>query len=470
MIDAADSADHNVGDEENNELPNKNVDNNNATTMSQTTKTLISNPGIAERLEKDISCFESYGFQFQRGVEGNGVFVSQMERPNPSDKNTIRLQIQVSNVALMASIGPYLRTLVRLCIDPIDPRSLHATVIIAAECTTKKAGDVTRSVAHAIHMLIRNSMGAALFVNLHVVLPPGTTTTTSREQVLTRMKQNNDGCYEYPSVTLHDADSDGLLLLLAGDKEPFSIDLGLIQESKGAPPSIGKPLSLECLKHFDPEKQYLALKVSTRMCTVRLTPLLYNLSQRLLGNARSSSVPKIDSIQAKTTHPVIMVCLEKVSNLYRVLMLVRDYGGVDAIGRQLVVVCRSNAVQRFHSEAKTFISKNFWKQAEQASESCFPRVLSIEHAKDFLVQDILPAAPVVGFDLHEDAMTLSEDDDAAKTMLGSAGAVLLGYESDGLPDLIDAVVTQYVQIESRTSINVVAAFSIVLHTVMNWNR
>jgi hypothetical protein len=469
MIDA-DSADHNVGDEENNELPNKNADNNNATTMSQTiTKTLISNPGIAERLEKDIACFESYGFQFQRGVEGNGVFVSQMEPPIPSNKNTIRLQIQVSNVALMASIGPYLRTLVRLCIDPIDPRSLHATVIIAAaECTTKKAGDVTRSIAHAIHMLIRNSMGAALFVNLHVVLPP--TTMTSREQVLTRMKQNDDGCYEYPSVTLHDTDSDGLLLLLAGDKEPFSIDLGLIQESKGAPPSIGKPLTLECLKYYDPERQYLALKVSTRMCTVRLTPLLYNLSQRLLGNARSSYVPKIDSIQEKTTHPVMMVCLEKVSNLYRVLMLVRDYGGVEAIGRQLVVVCRSNAVQRFHSEAKTFMSKNFGKQAEQAPESCFPRVLSIEEAKDFLVQDILPTAPVVGFDLHEDAMTLSEDDDAAKTMLGCAGAVLLGYESDGIPDSFDAVVTQYVQIESRTSINVVAAFSIVLHTVMNWNQ
>jgi hypothetical protein len=289
------------------------------------------------------------------------------------------------------------------------------------------------------------------------------------------MKQNNDGCYEYPSVTLHDADSDGLLLLLAGDKEPFSIDLGLIQESKGAPPSIGEPLTLECLKHYDPERQYLALKVSTRMCTVRLTPLLYNLSQRLLlgNNARSSSVPKLDSIQEKTTHPVvIMVCLEKVSNLYRVLMLVRDYGGVDAIGRQLIVVCRSNnAVQRFHSEAKRFISKNFWKQqTEQASieSSCFPRVLSMEQAKDFLVQDILPAgAPVVGFDLHEDAMTLSEDDDAAKTMLGSAGAILLGYESDGIPESIDAVVTKYVQIESRSSINVVAAFSIVLHTVMH---
>ena len=31
-----------------------------------TTTTIIYNPGIADRLEKDISCFESYRFQFKR--------------------------------------------------------------------------------------------------------------------------------------------------------------------------------------------------------------------------------------------------------------------------------------------------------------------------------------------------------------------------------------------------------------------
>jgi hypothetical protein len=527
--------------------------------------THIMNPGIGERLEKDTSCFESYGFTFHRDTITCSNNSNKNDDGSSSEQNnnnyhgifhsiddpivpSASLYIQVSTVSLIASIGPYLRTLVRLCVHPINPRSLQAIVVIGDEDEKKKMtkkkkhnnnnndDDASRSIAHAIHMLIRNSMGAALFLNLHVVLPTG----TSREKVLEKMEQNDDGCYEYPSVTVHEHenkyehehehehDSNSSIIrsnggdynIMIRSKQPFIIDLGLVQESDGVPPSIDKPLSHDCLHRFDPMRHFLSLQVTTRMCTIRLTPLIYHLSQRLLllvgknydetitaPPASSSSEEEEDRIpiivskseqQPQKNHqhqhqPMILVCLEKISNLYRVLMLVRDYGGIGTIGRQLVVVCKlDSTVERFRLEAINFISKNFFKRKKKKSSSShanknededesllssslyFPRVVSIKEARELIVKDIINSScpslssfpNVIGFDLHENAMTLSENNEDAKLILESAGAVILGYESDGIPQPINEIISQYVQIQSRTSVNVVAAFSIVLHAIM----
>jgi hypothetical protein len=515
------------------------------------TCTHIMNPGIGERLEKDISCYESYGFTFHRDTTCssniNGDSSSEQNNNNyhgifhsiddPIIPSAI-LYIQVSTVSLIASIGPFVRTLVRLSVHPINPRSLQAIVVIGDVDEKKKKNnksnnnddDASRSIAHAIHMLIRNSMGAALFLNLHVMLPTG----TSREKVLEKMKQNDDGCYEYPSVVIHEHENDlnsSIIRsngsennnIMINSKQPFIIDLGLVQESDGVPPSIDKPLSHDCLRRFDPVRYFLSLQVTTRMCTIRLTPLIYHLSQRLLllgknhdetmtappasSSSSSSSeeeeeegTPIILSKSEQEKHhqhqhqPMILVCMEKISNLYRVLMLVRDYGGIETIGRQLVVVCKlDSTVERFRLEAINFISKNFLKQKKKKSSSShanknededesllssslsyFPRVVSIEEARDLIVKDIINSScsssssfsNVIGFDLHENAITLSENNKDAKLILESAGAVILGYESDGIPPPINEIISQYVQIQSRTSVNVVAAFSIVLHTIM----
>jgi len=481
------------------------------------TYTRIRNPGIAERLKKDISCFESYGFTLENSNSGNNsddhcvIFHSIDDPMTP----TASLYIQVSGIALLASIGPYLRTLVRLCVDPINPRSLQAIVAIDDKSDKKKKkkknvdddDDGSRSIAHAIHMLIRNSMGAALFLNLHIVLPP----ETRREKVLERMKQNENGCYEYPSVIVHEHDSNSSTTIkrncrytIMGSKEPFIIDLGLVQKSIDVPPSIKQPLSQDCLKSFDLIRNYLSLNITTRMCTIRLTPLLYHLSQRLIGNvARIALSKEEETLLSKTKqqqrqqqqYPMIIVCLEKISNLYRVLMLARDYGiNIGTIGRQLVVVCKHNSTERFRIEAINFVSKNFTslvvedddiivnaatqrkkssypdegKESSSSRISYSPLVVSIEEARELIVKEAGSSSfpNVVGFDLHKDAKTLSEHNSDANVLISSAGAIILGYESDGIPPRINQVVSQYVQIQSRTSINVVAAFSIVLHAIM----
>ena len=100
--------------------------------------------------------------------------------------------------------------------------------------------------------------------------------------------------------------------------------------------------------------------------------------------------------------------------------------------------------------------------------------MSIEEARELIVKDIIDSScsssssfpDIIGFDLHENAMTLSGNNKDAKRILESARAVILGYESDGIPQPINEIISHYVQIQSRTSINIVAAFSIVLHAIM----
>lgn len=452
------------------------------------TTTVIRNPGIGNRLSKDICCFEEYGFSLEKKADGDDNNDSHddviFHSPDNPVSPIVSLRIQVStNTALISSIGPYLRTLVRLCVD-INPRSLQAIVVIENNKTIN-----IRSIAHAIHMLIRNSMGAALFLSLHIVLPQG----VSLEEVQKEMKQNDDGCYEYPTVIIHESthgssNNRGISSsinnnsanyfcindIIGSTKELYMIDLELIVEKSNVP-SIGNPLSQTCLEVFDPKRQYLSFNVKTRMCTIRFTPLLYHLSQLLmirnhntrrpsLSNEFRSSSPSLKAEQYEHHHPMIFICLEKLSNLYRVLMLVWDYSkDTKTIGHQFVVVCKSSDItERFQVAAAKFVSENFTSDEKEITV----QVMSIDDALELLGRE---SVSVVGFDLHDDAMTLSnckENTDGAKNVLRSAGAIILGFESDtGIPESFYIYITEYVQIQSRTSINVVAAFSIALHLI-----
>ena len=453
-----------------------------------TCSTRISNPGIADRLAKDVSSFPaSLGFEFRKDDDDNGVFVASQRCADNNSTIVMppavaSLQIYVADASLVNSVGPFLRTLVRLCVNPIDPRSLQVIVLIGnCKMKTQKNDDndncdaSSRFIAHEIHMMIRNSMMAALFLlNLHVVLPRG----TSRVKVLEKMKDNDDGCYEYPSVHLHDSDGDPNQWKGNNKRQPFEIDLGLVQESTKAPPKVDKPISPDCLKNgcFDPDKHYIALDVTTRMCTVRLTPILYQLSQRLLGNVvTTTSLLELHAAKETSNHheenlPLIVICLEKPANLYRILMLVRDYGGISSIGKQLLLVCDSNSVNRFDAAAQKFVVQSFLNITEEGKiinrGNCFPKVVSIEDTPKYLSS----VASVVGIDLHEDAKTLRGNANEALQILSSAGAIVFGFESDGIPPAIHQMVSQYVQAESRTSINIVAAISIFLHVLPHWSR
>ena len=62
--------------------------------------TRISNKGIADRLKKDVVCFEAYGFEYKQREE-DALFVARMDR---TEKPLASVQIQVKDASLISSI------------------------------------------------------------------------------------------------------------------------------------------------------------------------------------------------------------------------------------------------------------------------------------------------------------------------------------------------------------------------------
>jgi hypothetical protein len=72
---------------------------------------------------------------------------------------------------------------------------------------------------------------------------------------------------------------------------------------------------------------------------------------------------------------------------------------------------------------------------------------------------------IVGIDLHPSALTLEGNTATSPALrkLKNADAIVFGYESNGIPDVLTKPLSDWVQIPSRSSINVVAAMSIILY-------
>uniref|UniRef100_A0A7S0C8G7 Uncharacterized protein n=1 Tax=Proboscia inermis TaxID=420281 RepID=A0A7S0C8G7_9STRA len=131
---------------------------------SESCITTITNPGMIDRLEQDISEYERFGFAFTRGgttsQSASALFLRTEVASTPTP-TLATLWLSVSDQSLAASVGPFLRTLVRIC--DINPRSLRVYVsfdwsILKPSSSIVEAVALNRRIGHEIHMMIRNSM------------------------------------------------------------------------------------------------------------------------------------------------------------------------------------------------------------------------------------------------------------------------------------------------------------------------
>mmetsp|Transcript_4742 Transcript_4742/g.10441 ORF Transcript_4742/g.10441 Transcript_4742/m.10441 type:complete len:698 (+) Transcript_4742:52-2145(+) len=283
---------------------------------------------------------------------------------NDSPLGTLFLHVQEESV--LHTVGPLLRTYLRLSSHSINPRRLRAVVdcqFILRKQQKQLQRNMNRLVqsvesteasrmAHHIHMIIRNSMGSALCVELVIILPfyrdevdfhlidediingpecsskSSTLVPTSKKAVQIAMENNPDACY--PSVQLVER-KDGIY----NSNNTSVIDIG---NTNGYWENVTETYSVSSTLH---------LNVSTRMCTVRHQPLLFHWVTSLslhicltpfgdkgvednhLARSDSSSSTMSEIIQddeiENRVEPLIVACIEKVANLHRILMLCHDY-------------------------------------------------------------------------------------------------------------------------------------------------
>jgi tRNA(Leu) C34 or U34 (ribose-2'-O)-methylase TrmL len=456
----------------------------------------LTNPGIISRLDQDIADYLSpFGYrlktQTSKNVDGTALFTI----PGlPAIKPVKTVHIYCHAEDFISSIGPLIRTYLRLSDGNLHPKKLRAVVdckfVITCKYATKCINGeeaAAKRMAHHIHMIIRNSMGSALCLDFVVVLPFYSSENKRSLSVhAVRIAMNSNIDTNYPCVTLRERSLD----------EVFDCD---------------------CIDGT------LYLHVRSRMCTVRHQPKLFCwLSSSSLEACIESGMKR----GAIVSGPIVIACIEKVANLHRILMLCYDYDKsalenccfsedtscendkyselsllllnvvvaipkevVNNPGRTRKNTKATKALLQYYDEAiEHFHSAVFGDSKEQYTfyrptivneDECIDTISALGKSNDTSKQTLL------GIDLHRNALTLSGDYEECKHVknlqqhlqqefnhtyyamreLLKSRAIVFGYESTGIPECIQTYLNAWVQISSRSSLNVVASMAILFDAI-----
>ena len=459
----------------------------------------LTNPGIISRLDQDIADYLSpFGYRLASFSNDNSnARTAVLSVPLLPETEPIKtLYIYNHDENLIPTIGPLIRTYLRLSDANLHPKSLRVIVdcmfiIKRKNRPNSHVEDIAaKRMAHHIHMLIRNSMGSALCIEVVMVLPHYEMNATesmhlSVQAVQNAMHENIDACYT--CISLKERDSDELVSVRS-------------------------------------DNNTLYLHVNTRMCTVRHQPKLFrwlhgDLEQYIETNAL------IKPIDSMSQTPIVITCIEKVANLHRILMLCYDYdkstlesycmnenpclllpriavvlprdidsnhaSSNESVKKQQKRIKKSlldhyeAAIEHFHSivfEHNMENKHNFYRPKMFFEDEIIDSILSTISEKTS--GEDIEALSILGIDLHQDALTLCGDyklfnsnnwqlQPEIKTtstyralkQLRDANAIVFGYESTGIPDSLVQYLNAWVQIPCRSSINVVASMSIIFDSL-----
>ena len=486
--------------------------------IDSTIQILLTNQGIISRLDQDINDYlTSFGYCLKYSDDNGGTATLTIPQllPDTTPIKTLHIYIHVED--LIPTIGPLIRTYLRLSDGKLHPKKLRAIVDCRFSIRCKDTSDkntlceetAAKKMAHHIHMIIRNSMGSALCLDFVVNLPlySNEDRPLSIHQVKNAMESNIDTCYPCMMLKEH-----------------------VLYESDSA---INNGTTLH-------------IHVNSRMCTVRQQPNLFRwLSTPSTGlefncreNGNNESMQPM--VRRPMNYPIIIVaCIEKVANLHRILMLCYDYDKDrlmdeldDASKASLLLLnvvvimprdthenndvsnVNPNTIPGNNAQKKKRTRKTILEYFEEAIKHFHSVVFVKKQQYDFYrpkkliyedesVEEILNyrsidrsiddiASPtILGIDLHPNALTLcgdyrmytnlyhsirqqseyeSQPTYNALQQLINADAIVFGYESTGIPDCIQPHLNAWVQIPCRSSINVVASMSIIFDALFRNSR
>jgi hypothetical protein len=351
----------------------------------------------------------------------------------------------------------------------------------------------SRRMAHHIHMLVRNSMGSALCLDLIVILPR----YRVRIRINTTMLDSQH----------HDEEKKDETKIMALSSR--SVELAMQQNPDACYPSIRmvdcQYAGIEIYDKMDAATS-LVLDVRTRMCTVLHSPLVFKFLHSLsswptnlrLSSASNASIHLYEQIVRRddddtkaASSPIVVACIEKVANLHRLLMLCHNLD-INLLSNIVVVlpniVTDGRRKDKIRSREFEDAVDNFYKvvvvNSDRGNVKCHHRPTIVHEDRAFkIISDMMSERShaittssaivscsrlqsIVGIDLHPSALTLEGNymlitTSPALHKLRNADTIVFGYESTGIPDVLTKPLNDWVQIPSRSSINVVAAMSII---------
>lgn len=364
---------------------------------------------VKKRLAKDLS--NGYEDSFVSYNKETGEFVKNI--------NDIELKFKINvnnNYESAYQIGSFIRTIVAL-LTKINPNKI-LIIIDMSSYNDRKSINIRR----IIDQLIYVSTSSVILVNVFMILPD---IVLNNKLYLKQKKQKllANGV----NIT-----SNTELLKLLDNYTPYNISL-----------NNGKVYS-NLFNNFNSSKNYISLEYIENVFANTCAPIIHQLASYDISFLKSDK------------KRLFIICIEKISNIHRIYQLISDYN-LDNI-----IVClpeftndNYNGIIKLCNEYKIkYYDINSIINIIDKSNYCPSQERSVE----------LKYKNIIAVDIHKDAINF----DYNKRIEELNDSILIfGYELIGIPKAIKDLCKIYLQIESRKSVNVVAALSIILSSIYN---
>jgi len=366
---------------------------------------------VKKRLAKDLS--NGYEDSFVSYNKETGEFVKNI--------NDIELKFKINvnnNYERAYQIGSFIRTIVAL-LTKINPNKI-LIIIDMSTYNDRKSINIRR----IIDQLIYVSTSSVILVNVFMILP---------DIVLNNklyLKQKNQKLLANGVNIISSIE----LLKLLDNYTPYNISL-----------NNGKVYS-NLFNNFNSSKNYISLEYNENVFANTCAPIIHQLASYHMSFLKSDK------------KRLFIICIEKISNIHRIYQLISDYN-IDNI-----IVCLPESTNDNYDgiiklcneyKIKYYDINNIINIINESNYS-----LSQEHIRSTKSN----YKNVIAVDIHKDAINF----DYNKRIEELNDSILIfGYELIGIPKPIKDLCKIYLQIESRKSVNVVAALSIILSSVYN---
>lgn len=319
---------------------------------------------------------------------------------NKNDKYELYFKINVySDYEMCYQIGSFIRTVVSL-LTQLDTYKIVMIIDLTSFVSLRNL-----NIRKIINRLIYVSSASVILTNVFLVFPP-------ISKLFLKQKKE---CNQSNRAIIIDIEHMNNLL---HKHTEFNID---------------NKFNCHAFNNFDLSKHYISATFIKHIFTNIYSPFIFQLSSY---NLNCPILDKSEYIKCESNNTYFILCVQKVSNVCRINNMIERYNNI----KNNITLCLSSIG-----------SDNVIKQCDEYKIKYHNLSETIEVVRKF--------KNVIAVDIHKEAISLQYN---KNYNLFNDSVVVFGYELGGIPKELLDLTTKYVQIKARKSINVVAAFSIIL--------
>jgi hypothetical protein len=368
----------------------------------------INTPSIINRLKAEMDHYDYTSF-----TETSDKVTITKEN---TKKFKLKFKINIVEYNKLEVIGSFIRTTVRM-LNNFNPNDI-LFILDYSKCDIKMVNQL-------IKKLISNSTTSAIFTNTIIVL---------NQSNYTKIKIYDNLCIDI-------IDNETMNKLLENYKPLYVKNYnGLIEKN--------------LFDLFCSHKQYILLDCDSINFSIIYSPLIFELAT--YSNKRNQACTEKQLVAINDIDPssdrLYIVCIEKIPNMYRIIQLFIDY----KLCNKLIIYSPLDinnpltikSIKLLKDNGGVLYNKNL-------DESKIIDLINIKKREE---------KNIVSVDLDEKAIVYKYGQNITEL---SNSVIIFGFESSGIPEKIRKLSNIYVQLDSKTSINVVATVSIFLYSLHN---